>query len=62
MPGYIIAIVDVSDPRNPTMVGEHRPVGYLRSVAVEGSYLYLTTEYAGLQILRTGEIEGATRR
>jgi hypothetical protein len=51
-----IAIVDVSDPRNPTVVGEHRPVGYLQRIAVEGPYLYLTAEYAGLQIFRTGRV------
>jgi hypothetical protein len=47
-----IAVVDIQDPHNPVAVGEHRPVGYLRDLAVRDRILYVASEYAGLQILR----------
>ena len=46
--GAVLQVADVSDPRNPRMIGEMALPGVVRGVAVDNGYAYVANGRSGL--------------
>jgi hypothetical protein len=56
-----MAVLDISDPTNPTVVGRADVVGYTSRLSVSGSHAYLAARVGGLQIVDFSDPASPTR-